>query len=119
MKTYIRSALLVSTAAVLAGCACLHKGAAYNHEPEFRRQLAESIPVRDFGYTIKDLMFTEDYQKALVIFSNTNSKARPNWEFTLDSNGFRRYRGYEMQPFYTPGTANTPQVVITVILPQK
>ena len=126
MKKYITSALLVSTLAVLVGCACLHKGPAYGREREFRRQLAESIPVKDYGYTIKDLMFSDDYWNALVIFTHTNSQPgldnkqrRPDWEFTLESNGFRRYKGFEMQPFYTPGTANTPAVYITVILPEK
>jgi hypothetical protein len=103
-------------------------GPAYGQEQEFRRQLAESIPVREYGYTIKELMFTDDYRKALVVFSHTNDQARhsqdnrqrrPDWEFTLDSNGLRRYRGFAMQPFYTPGSANTPPIYITVVLPDK
>jgi hypothetical protein len=103
-------------------------GPAYGHEQEFRWQLAESIPVREYGYTIKELMFTDDYRKALVVFTHTNDQARlsqdnrqrrPDWEFTLDSNGFRRYRGFAMQPFYTPGSANTPPIYVTVVLPDK
>jgi serine/threonine protein kinase len=103
-------------------------GPAYGHEQEFLRQLAESIPVREYGYTIKELMFTDDYRKALVVFTHTNDQARlsqdnrqrrPDREFTLDSNGFRRYRGFAMQPFYTPGSANTPPIYITVVLPDK
>jgi hypothetical protein len=127
MKTSITSALLVSALAVLVSCASPQRGPAYGHEKEFRRQLAESIPVKEYGYTIKELMFSDDYRKALVIFTHPNSQARmsedynvrrPDWEFTLESNGFRRYRGMETVPFYTPG-GNTRSVYITVVLPEK
>ena len=49
------------------GSASPQLGAAYDREPELRRQLAESVPMKDYGYTIKDLRFTPDYRKALVI----------------------------------------------------
>jgi hypothetical protein len=101
-------------------------GPAYGHEQEFRQQLAESVPMKEYGYTIKDLMFSDDYRKALVVFTHTNnqegldnSHQRPDWEFSLESNGFRRYSGMAMQPFYTPGTANTPPVYVTVVVPGK
>jgi hypothetical protein len=101
-------------------------GPAYGHEQEFRQQLAESVPMKEYGYTIKELMFSDDYRKALVVFTHTNnqpgldnSHRRPDWEFTLESHGFRRYQGMQMQPFYTPGTANTPPVYIAVDLPGK
>jgi hypothetical protein len=128
MNKYIPQMLLFGTLAMLVGCVSSPKGPAYGQEQEFRRQLAESIPVKKYGYTIKDLMFSEDYRRALVIFTHTNNQPgvsganaqpRPDWEFTLDSNGFRRYRGSDMQPFYTPGTANTPLVEVRVILPEK
>lgn len=126
MKTCIISALFVCILAGFAGCAAPRKDTVSSKEQEFRRQLAESIPVKDYGYTIKDLMFSENQQKALVIFTHpsqqpglNNNDRRPDWEFTLESNGFRRYRGMTMQPFYTPGTANTPPVYITVVLPEK
>src|SRR5258708_6252174 len=122
MNRYVASALLISILPILFGCVGPRKGPAYGQEQEFRRQLAESVPVKTYGYTIKDLMFSEDYGKALVIFTHTNSelrlsgdmgKRRPDWEFILDSNGFRRYKGSQMQPFYTPGTGSTPGVEIT------
>jgi hypothetical protein len=116
MKTKIRSALLVTAIIILAGCASPRKEAAYGHEQEFRQQLAESVPVKDYGYSIQDLRFTEDYQKALVVFVHPDSKTRPTWEFTLASDDFGRYQGRTMQPFYTPGTGNTPAVGITVDL---
>jgi hypothetical protein len=102
----------------MVGCASPQKGPAYGHEQEFRQRLSESIPVREHGYTIKDLRFTEDYQKASVLFGHAD-KTKPEWEFILTQDGFGRYRGTSMQPFYTPGTANTPSVQITVTLPNK
>ena len=94
-------------------------GPAYGHEHEFRQQLADSVPMKEYGYTIKDLRFSKDYQKALVVFAHADSKARPRWEFTLTSDTFGRYCGMNMQPFYTPGTANTPGIYITVDLAGK
>jgi hypothetical protein len=94
-------------------------GPAYGHEREFRQQLADSVPMKEYGYTIKDLRFSKDYQKALVVFVHADSKARPGWEFMLTSDTFGRYRGMNMQPFYTPGTANTPGIYITVDLAGK
>jgi hypothetical protein len=37
----------------------------------------------------------------------------------LTADEFGRYRGLTMQPFYTPGTANTPPVSITITLPAE
>ena len=126
MKTKLPAVMLVSALALLIGCASPRRGPAYGHQQEFRRQLAESIPVKEYGYTIKDLMFSDDYRKALVIFTHTDNQAgldnrqrRPDWEFTLESDGFRRYKGMQMQPFYTLGTASTPPVYVTVIVPEK
>jgi len=128
LRIQIMLLLLVIPLAILVGCASSGKGPAYGQEREFRRQLAESVPAKEYGYTIKDLMFSEDYQKALVIFTHPNQELRlsrnmgdrrPDLEFILDSNGFRRYKGSTMQPFYTPGTGNTPGLEITVILPEK
>ena len=119
MKTLITSTILAIGLAALVGCASPGKGTAYGHVQEFRQQLAESVPVKTYGYGIKDLRFTRDYEKASVLFSHSDSKARPDWEFTLASDGFGRYRGTSMQPFYTPGTANTPPIQITVAFPSK
>jgi hypothetical protein len=46
------------------------------------------------------------------------SQRRPDWEIILEHDGFARYTGMSIQPFYTPGTASTPPVRITVTLPQ-
>jgi hypothetical protein len=108
-----------------AGCASPERGAAYGREQEIRRQLAESRPVKDYGYIIKELRFSPDYKKALVVFTHPgpktetpdNTSRRPDWEFVLTADEFGRYRGSNVQPFYTPGTANTPSVSVTVTLP--
>jgi hypothetical protein len=119
MKPTTTAALLLIVLTMLAGCASPQRGAAYGHEQELRRQLAESTPMREYGYTIKELRFTPDYKKALVVFSHTDAKTRPEWEFVLTADDFGRYRGMSGQPFYTPGTANTPPIYLTVTLPPK
>lgn len=107
------------------GLVSTNRGPAYRYPAEFRDELAQSVPVREFGYRIKDLRFNEDYQKALVVFTHPSnlasvpqSQRRPDWEFILEHDGFTRYLGTSGQPFYTPGTASTPPVRITVTLPQ-
>jgi hypothetical protein len=126
MKTAVcllLGALLIS----LASCASPQRGMAYGREQEIRRQLGESRPVRDYGYIIKDMRFSTDYKKALVVFTHPepktetpdNTSRRPDWEFVLTMDEFGRYRGSNVQPFYTPGTANTPSVSITVTFPAQ
>ena len=126
MKTPIVATLLVAMLTILAGCASPQRGAAYGREQELRKQLAESIPMKDYGYTIKELRFSPDYKKALVVFSHPgnqaeldNTRRRPDWEFVLTADEFGRYRGMTMQPFYTPGTASTPPVYVTATFPPK
>jgi hypothetical protein len=123
LRTFLLSLVAV---AVIAGCASPQHGAAYGHEQELRRQLAESAPVKNYGYTIKELRFTPDYKKVLVVFTHPdprqdldNTGRRPDWEFVLTEDEFGRYKGSNIQPFYTPGTANTPSVYVTVTLPPK
>jgi hypothetical protein len=75
----------------LVGCTPPHRGPAYGHEQEFRRQLADSVPVKDWGFKIQDIRFSEDYYKALVTFTvpgKTNVQ-----ETVLEDDGFRRYKG--------------------------
>lgn len=118
MKPTTTAALLLAILAMLAGCASPKRGAAYGQEQQFRRQLAESTPMRDYGYTIRELRFTPDYKKALVVFTHVDTKTRPDWEFVLTLDDFGRYRGMSMQPFYTPGTANTPPIYLTATFPK-
>lgn len=119
MKRPITSVLLFAILTMLVGCVSPPKGPAYAHQQEFRQQLSATVPVKEYGYTIGDLRFSEDYQKALVVFTHADRKTMPNWEFVLASDGFGRYQGMGVQPFYTLGTASRPQVSITVVLPKK
>jgi hypothetical protein len=126
MKTPVIALLLGAVLTILAGCASSPRGAAYGRKQELRARLADSVPVREYGYAIKELRFSPDYKKALVVFThpgtqetNDNRTRRPDWEFVLTADEFGRYRGSNVQPFYTPGTANTPMVSITVTLPAK
>ena len=128
MKTPAFAILLVSILTILAGCVSPDpdRGAAYGREQELRTQLAESIPMREYGYVIKELRFSPNYKKALVVFThpgkqetNDNTTRRPDWEFVLTADEFNRYRGSNIQPFYTPGSANTPMISITVTLPAE
>ncbi len=141
MSTRMRPLMFAAMLALLVGCASprsgrgpgdqadsglvsTNQGPAHRHQTEFREELSQSIPLREFGCRIKDLRFNEDYQKALVVFTHPSNRAsipqnqrRPDWEFILEHDGFAMYTGTSMQPFYTPGTASTPPVHITVTLP--
>jgi hypothetical protein len=126
MKAPHLAFLLGAGLTIFIGCASPQRGPAYKHEPELRQQLAESAPMKDYGYTIKDLRFSPDYKKALVVFTHPDhrqdldySHRRPDWEFVLTADEFGRYRGTSMQPFYTPGTASTPSISITATFPPK
>ena len=126
MKAPVLAVLLGAVLTMFVGCASPQRGAAYGHEQELRRQLAESVPMKNYGYTIKELRFTPDYKKALVVFTHPDhredpdaSSRRPDWEFVLVSDDFGRYRGTSHQPFYTSGTTSTPPHFLTVIFPPK
>jgi hypothetical protein len=126
MKTAVLAFLLGAVLTMFVACASPPRGAAYGREQDLRRQLAESIPMKDYGYTIKELRWSPDYKKALVVFTHPhhqesldNSGRRPDWEFVLTADEFGRYRGMSMQPFYTPGTANTPPIYVTATFPAK
>jgi len=102
----------------------LNKGPAYGHTQEFRQQLAESVPVKDWGYKIQDVRFSEDYHKALVIFGVPGKNAVQ--DAVLEDDGFRRYKGsvrdYDKVAAAKPGdlaTAQAGTASITVTLPNK
>jgi len=119
MKAPVLVVLLGTVLTMFVGCATPQGDAAYGREQELWRQLAETAPVKDYGYTIKELRLTPDSKKALVVFTHFDTKTRPDWEFVLTADEFGRYRGMSMQPFYTPGTANTPPIHLTTTLPPK
>jgi hypothetical protein len=90
MKTKTTLGILAAFT-LLVGCATPLRGPAYGHEQELRRQLAESVPVKDWGYRIQEMRFSADYNKALVVFvvpDSTNAT-----EVVLEDDGFGRYAG--------------------------
>jgi hypothetical protein len=103
---------------LLVGCVTPHRGPAYGHEQDFRQQLADSVPVKDWGYKIQELRFSEDYQKALVTFAVPGKDA--GREVVLKEDGFRRYSG-EVRD-YDKKTASEPlglRASITVTYPRQ
>ena len=88
-------------------------------EQEFRRQLAESTPMRDYGYTISGMRFVPDGKKMVVQFTHADTNARPGWKFVLVADDFGFYHGEAQQPFYTPGTALRPPIHLTVTYPPR
>jgi hypothetical protein len=126
MKAPIFAFLLGAVLTMFVGCSSPQRAAASGREQDLRQQLAESTPMKDYGYAIKELRFSPDHKKALVVFTHPdhregldNNRRRPDWEFVLTADEFGRYRGMTMQPFYTPGTANTPPIYITATFPSK
>jgi hypothetical protein len=117
MKRHVWIALLLAVCAIITGCSSHPPGLAYGHQLEFRRQLFQSAPVTEYGYTLKDLRFSKDYQQALAVYSHADSKAKPDWEFMLNADSFGRYRGTAYPPFAT--TAGGPPVSVLVDLQGK
>ena len=105
---------LVFLVVLFVGCGSNPKGPNFVDLGEFKRELSDTVPVKKYGYTVKDVRLSPDRQQALVIFTHRDSDVRPEWEFILKRDDFRRYQGASIQPFYTPGTAQTPRVFITV-----
>ena len=90
MKKYIALGTIAATT-LLVGCSSLHpKGSAYGHEQEFRQKIEASIPVQKWGYKIEEIRFTDDREKALVIFDTPAEKSQ---EVIFTDDGFHRYKG--------------------------
>lgn len=83
--------MLLGSLTLFIGCNRKERGPAYGQQQEFRRQIADSIPVKQWGYAIADLRVSDDAQKVLVIFNlpGTNGVS----ELVLTNDGFRRYTG--------------------------
>ncbi len=93
------------------------RGSAYRHEPEFRRQLMNSVPVKDWGYKVEEIRFSGDSHKALVLCLEPGSaKSR---EFTLVDDGFRRFSCPVTPHDAEDNYQFTNTVVVTVTLPDK
>jgi hypothetical protein len=115
------STLQASTASITvtlpeAAYVTQHKSPAYRHEQEFRRQLMDSVPVKDWGYKIQEIRFSGDSHKALVVcLEPGKSEVR---EFTLEDDGFRRFTGHATI-FDTDKTPNFQNPLVIVTLPNK
>jgi hypothetical protein len=88
MKT--RSILgTIAIATLLAGCCLSHpKGSVYGHEQEFRQKIEASIPVQKWGYKVEEIRFTDDREKALVVFDTPEDNRQ---EVVFKDDGFHRY----------------------------
>ena len=75
-----------------AGCKGKQRGPAYGHEQEFRKQIAESRPVKEWGYSISDVRISDDGDKVLVVFGLPGTNIFN--ETVLAHDGFRRYKGF-------------------------
>jgi hypothetical protein len=115
MKTHITIGILAAFT-LLVGCSSHHKGPAYGHEQEFRQQIADSVPVKDWGFKIRDIRFSDDYEKVLVIFTGAGTNAEH--ETILQDDGFRRYTG-SLLTLDSPGDVKISRAFITVTLPDR
>jgi hypothetical protein len=85
------SAMLCAVALVV-GCDRKERGPAYGHQEEFRKQINDSVPVKQWGYRVADVRLSEDAQKVLVVFNLPGQTNGVN-ELVLTNDGFRKYRG--------------------------
>lgn len=90
----------------LTGCSNEKKGPAYSHQEEFRKQVEASPELKERGYAVNEVRFSEDYNKALVILSKQGSSDGSR-EVVLEHDGFRRYRGQ----FYEPINLVEPRTI--------
>ena len=83
--------LLLVALTLIVGCSKNARGPAYGQKQEFQRQIANSVPVKEWGYSILDVRVSDDAQKVLVIFAS--SGGTNHTELVLENDGFRRYTG--------------------------
>ena len=117
--TIVKSALF-ALITLLAGCAAPHRGPAYGHEGHFRQLLVNGPLVKECGYKVEDVRFSDDCQKALVFFSDP-AETNALRELLLEHDGFRRYVGNLMPlPFLrpeNPAAGRMHRIIVT--LPAK
>ncbi len=81
---------MITAVLLLGGCATPSPYSGSPKAKEFRKQIAQSAPVMEWGYTVQQLRFTADQRKALVIFAKPGGGTV---EVILEDDGFSRYRG--------------------------
>jgi hypothetical protein len=91
MKRVVGRSVLIGLLMLSAGCKGKQRGPAYGHEREFRKQIAESQPVKEWGYSVSDVRISQDGQKVLVVFALPGTNTFN--ETVLTHDGFRRYKG--------------------------
>ena len=111
---------IVTIFTLVASCATQHKGPAYGHEQEFRRQLEASRVVTYYEWKVQEIRFSHDYEKVLVVFAPKSHPAmRP--EVVLEYNGFGEYEGtlYLTQTGAREEGGTAPQEILRVVFPRK
>ena len=98
MKRVVVISVLLGLLTLTAGCKGKQRGPAYGQEQEFRKQIAESVPVKEWGYSVSDVRVSEDGEKVLVVFALPGGTNGFN-ETVLAHDGFKRYKGpvYDQQ----------------------
>jgi hypothetical protein len=91
MTRPIITTLLLVALTLFVGCSKKERGPAYGQQQEFRRQIANSVPVKEWGYSISDVRVSDDAQKVLVIFASSGGTNYT--ELVMVNDGFRRYTG--------------------------
>jgi hypothetical protein len=91
MKTTL-PAVALAAFTIFTGCSSLLQGADFAHKDLFRRQIAESLPVKEWGYKVQDIRLSDDTRKVLVVFLAPTGAT--NRDVLLNDDGFRRYTGY-------------------------
>jgi hypothetical protein len=85
--------VIVCAPQLTTGC----RGPAYGHMDLFRQELATSRPVKEWGYTVEDVKFSSDYQRAFVVFV-APGKLQARREVVLVYAGKRGYSGKIFNP---------------------
>ena len=91
MTRPIITTLLLVALTLSIGCNRKEVGPAYGHKQEFQQQISNSIPVKEWGYSITDIRLSDDAQKVLVIFAS--SRGTNYTEIVMTNDSFRRYTG--------------------------
>ena len=87
--TFLRLAL--ATFILSSGRSPLLRGADFAHADLVRQQIAESVPVKEWGYKIQDVRLSDDTRNFLIVLLTPGGVAPQ--DLILNEDGFRRYRG--------------------------
>jgi hypothetical protein len=105
--------LTVIVLVALTGCATSRTTAAGNSEAQVRQQLAEVSVLRDANAKVRDVRFSSDRERILVLLDLPAGSTALS-EIVLKHDGFHRYRG----DFFSADHQNARKP-ITIDLGQK